>query len=137
MGMAKIYLRALGILASERWLALALVLAGIAIAAVQLAEPVLFGRVVDALSKGGEAFPIIGLWAVLGLINVIASAALAVMADRLAHRQRLAAMGQAFERAITLPVSYHAEQGSGRVVRVMLAGTDQLSRFGCRFCASI
>ncbi|MGO8954647.1 MAG: glucan ABC transporter ATP-binding protein/ permease, partial [Rhodomicrobium sp.] len=126
MGMAKIYLRALGILASERWLALALVLAGIAIAAVQLAEPVLFGRVVDALSKGGEAFPIIGLWAVLGLINIIASAALAVMADRLAHRQRLAAMGQAFERAITLPVSYHAEQGSGRVVRVMLAGTDQL-----------
>jgi ATP-binding cassette subfamily B protein len=126
MGMAKIYLRALGMLASERWLALTLVLAGIAIAAVQLAEPVLFGRVVDALSKGGEAFPIIGLWAVLGLFNIIASAALAVMADRLAHRQRLAAMGQAFERAITLPISYHAEQGSGRVVRVMLAGTDQL-----------
>ncbi|MGO9171233.1 MAG: glucan ABC transporter ATP-binding protein/ permease [Rhodomicrobium sp.] len=124
--MAKIYLRALGMLASERRLALTLVLAGIAIAAVQLAEPVLFGRVVDALSKGGEAFPIIGLWAVLGLFNVIASAALAVMADRLAHRQRLAAMGQAFERAITLPISYHAEQGSGRVVRVMLAGTDQL-----------
>jgi len=126
MGMAKIYLRALGMLASERRLALTLVLAGIAIAAVQLAEPVLFGRVVDALSKGGEAFPIIGLWAVLGLFNIIASAALAVMADRLAHRQRLAAMGKAFERAITLPVSYHAEQGSGRVVRVMLAGTDQL-----------
>ena len=72
MGMAKIYLRALGMLASERWLALTLVLAGIAIAAVQLAEPVLFGRVVDALSKGGEAFPIIGLWAVLGLFNIIA-----------------------------------------------------------------
>ena len=48
------------------------------------------------------------------------------MADRLAHRQRLAAMSSAFERAITLPISYHAEQGSGRVVRIMLAGTDQL-----------
>ena len=86
----------------------------------------LFGRVVDALSKGEQAFPIIGVWAALGLFNIIATAALAIMADRLAHRQRLAAMSMAFERAITLPISYHAERGSGRVVRIMLAGTDQL-----------
>jgi ATP-binding cassette, subfamily B, beta-glucan exporter len=113
-------------LASERALAITLVLAGVAIAVVQLAEPILFGRVVDALSKGEQAFPIIGIWAALGLFNIIATAALAIMADRLAHRQRLAAMSMAFERAITLPISYHAERGSGRVVRIMLAGTDQL-----------
>src|SRR6516225_7328105 len=98
MQMVLVYFRALGLLASERWLALALGIAAVAIAAVQLAEPVLFGRVVDALSKGEEAFPIIGLWALLGLGNIGASAALAVMADRLAHRQRLAAMGRAFEQ---------------------------------------
>jgi ATP-binding cassette subfamily B protein len=126
MQMVLVYFRALGLLASERWLALALGIAAVAIAAVQLAEPVLFGRVVDALSKGEEAFPIIGLWALLGLGNITATTALAIMADRLAHRQRLAAMGIAFEQAITLPVSYHAEQGSGRVVRIMLSGTDQL-----------
>jgi ATP-binding cassette subfamily B protein len=102
------------------------VLAGVAIAIVQLAEPILFGRVVDALSKGEQAFPIIGVWAALGLFNIIATAALAIMADRLAHRQRLVAMSMAFERAISLPISYHAERGSGRVVRIMLAGTDQL-----------
>ena len=33
---------------------------------------------------------------------------------------------QAFERAITLPLSYHAGAGTGRVVRTMLAGTDAL-----------
>jgi ATP-binding cassette, subfamily B, beta-glucan exporter len=126
MALARVYLRALGMLSSERWLTLLLVAAGLAIAIVQLAEPVLFGRVVDALSKGEKAFPIIGIWALLGLFNIIASAALAVQSDRLSHRLRVAAMGQAFERAITLPISYHAEQGSGRVVRVMLAGTDQL-----------
>jgi glucan exporter ATP-binding protein len=126
MEMTKVYLRALGMLASERALSVTLVLAGIAIAVVQLAEPILFGSVVDALSKGEKAFPIIGTWAALGLFNIIASAALAIMADRLAHRQRLAAMSRAFERAITLPISYHAERGSGRVVRIMLAGTDQL-----------
>jgi glucan exporter ATP-binding protein len=124
--MARIYLRALGMLGAERALAIALVAAGIAVAVVQLAEPILFGRVVDALSKGEQAFPIIGVWAALGLFNIIASVALAIMADRLSHRQRLAAMSRAFERAITLPISYHAERGSGRVVRIMLAGTDQL-----------
>ncbi len=126
MKLARIYLRALGMLASERALTITLVLAGAAIAVVQLAEPILFGRVVDALSKGDKAFPIIGVWAGLGLFNIIATSALAIMADRLAHRQRLAAMSSAFERAITLPISYHAERGSGRVVRIMLAGTDQL-----------
>jgi glucan exporter ATP-binding protein len=50
----------------------------------------------------------------------------AVMADRLAHRRRLAALGLAFERAIILPISYHAEKGSGAVVRTILAGTDAL-----------
>ncbi|MFT4080887.1 glucan ABC transporter ATP-binding protein/ permease [Rhodomicrobium sp.] len=126
MKMARIYIRALGMLASERWLSIALVAAGVAIAIVQLAEPILFGRVVDALSKGGQAFPIIGIWAALGLFNIIASVALSIMADRLAHRQRLAAMGAAFERAINLPVSYHAQHGTGRLVRIILAGTDQL-----------
>nr|WP_280642108.1 glucan ABC transporter ATP-binding protein/ permease [Rhodomicrobium vannielii] len=124
--MARIYIRALGMLTSERWLAMALVAAGAAIAIVQLAEPILFGRVVDALSKGDQAFPIIAIWAALGLFNIIASVALSIMADRLAHRQRLAAMGAAFERAINLPVSYHAQQGTGRLVRIILAGTDQL-----------
>ena len=35
-------------------------------------------------------------------------------------------MADAFERAITLPVAYHAERGTGAVVRTILAGTDAL-----------
>jgi glucan exporter ATP-binding protein len=49
-----------------------------------------------------------------------------VLADRLAHRRRLAALADAFEQAITLPISYHARTGSGAVVRTILAGTDAL-----------
>ena len=93
---------------------------------VQLAEPVLFGRVVDALSAGRGAFELIGLWAVLGSAASRPASPWSLAADRLAHRRRTAAMAAAFERAITLPLSYHAEPGSGRVVRTMLAGTDAL-----------
>jgi ATP-binding cassette, subfamily B, beta-glucan exporter len=121
-----LYRRALALLAAERWLTTAVALSGIAVALVQLAEPILFGRVVDALSRGEGAFPIIGVWAALGLFGIVASVTVAVAADRLAHRRRLTALGEAFERAIILPISYHAEKGSGAVVRTILAGTDAL-----------
>ena len=120
------YKRSILLLRSEKALTTVLVLAGIAIAGVQVYEQVLFGWVVDALSKGDGAYPIIGVWAGLGLFGIVASVIVAVASDRLAHRHRLNAMGLAFERAITLPISFHATKGSGAVVRTILSGTDQL-----------
>jgi glucan exporter ATP-binding protein len=126
MTLFRVYARALGMLASERKTAFGLAFANVAIGLIQLAEPILFGRVVDAISKSGDTFNLISLWAALGLFGIVASVIVAVYSDRLAHRQRLAAMNFAFERAITLPISYHAEKGSGAVVRIILAGTDSL-----------
>ena len=126
MQLYRLYTRALGMLSAEWHLAVVLALASVAIGIVQLAEPVLFGRVVDALSKGDAAFPTIALWAALGLFGILASVVVAVYADRLAHRRHLAAMAQAFERAMTLPQGYHAERGSGAVIRSIVQGTDAL-----------
>jgi ATP-binding cassette subfamily B protein len=122
----QLYLRALGLLASEKLLATALVVSGMAIAIIQVVEQQLFGKVVDALAKGEGAFPIIALWAGLGLVGILASVVVAVSADRLSHRRRVMALGDAFEQAITLPVSYHARAGTGSIVRAILAGTDAL-----------
>ena len=77
-------------------------------------------------AAAAPAFGLIGLWAVLGIGGIAAGVAVALLADRLAHRRRAAALAAAFERAITLPLSYHARAGSGRVVRTMLSGTDAL-----------
>ena len=121
-----IYKRAMAMLVVERRQTVGLVICGIALGVVPIAEQVLLARVVDALALGKGAFPIIGLWAVLGFIGIIAGVIVAVMADRLSHRRRLAALGLAFEHAIVLPIGYHAEKGSGAVVRTILAGTDAL-----------
>jgi ATP-binding cassette subfamily B protein len=122
----EIYKRAMAMLVVERRQTLVVIVCGVALGVVPIAEQVLLARVVDALALGRAAFPIIGLWAMLGLIGIIAGVIVAVIADRLAHRRRLAALGQAFEHAIVLPISYHAEKGSGAVVRTILAGTDAL-----------
>ncbi len=120
------YGRALGLLKPEWRVASGLAAANVVIGVVQLAEPVLFGRVVDAVASGRPALHLIGLWAVLGIGGIAAGVTVALHADRLAHRRRLAVMADAFERAITLPLSFHAREGSGRVVRTLLAGTDAL-----------
>lgn len=126
MPLRQIYWRAISLLGAEKTIAAALAAAGVVIAMIQLAEPVLFGRVVDALSKGSEAFSIIALWAALGLFGILANVIVAVFSDRLAHRRRLAVMGEVFERAIGLPASYHAERGSGAVVRTIVSGASSL-----------
>jgi ATP-binding cassette subfamily B protein len=126
MSVWDIYKRALAMLVVERSQTAWVVLSGIALGVVPIAEQVLLARVVDALSRGQGAFAIIALWAVLGLFGIVSGVIVAVVADRLAHRRRLAALGQAFEHAIILPIGYHAEKGSGAVVRTILAGTDAL-----------
>jgi ATP-binding cassette subfamily B protein len=78
------------------------------------------------LSKHEPAINIIGLWALLGLGSIAASVAVAVIADRLAHRRRLVTLSQAFEQAITLPLSYHAKNGSGSVITTVQRGSDEL-----------
>ena len=126
MSLFRIYLESLRLLKGEWTVSAGLVLANIAMAITQLAEPILFGKVVNSLARGQPALPLVALWALLGVGGILAGVVVALYADRLAHRRRLAAMGDAFERAITLPLSYHAREGSGRVVRTMLAGTDAL-----------
>ncbi len=126
MNIVTVYKRALSLLSGERWLCVCLVLANAAVGLLQLAEPVFFGWIVDALASGNPTFGLIGMWALLGFFSILASVLVAISADRLAHRQRLAAMANAFEHAITLPLSYHADRGTGTVVRTILAGATSL-----------
>ncbi|MGH1419855.1 MAG: glucan ABC transporter ATP-binding protein/ permease [Hyphomicrobiaceae bacterium] len=126
MTLLEIYTRAAKMLAGEKALALCLALASVIIAMVQLAEPILFGWVVDALASQKSTFNLIGLWALLGLFGILANVLVSIFADRLAHRNKLVAMNNAFERAMTLPLNYHADRGSGAVISTILWGTERL-----------
>ncbi|MFT4198695.1 MAG: glucan ABC transporter ATP-binding protein/ permease [Pseudoxanthomonas sp.] len=129
MSLLRIYLRVLQLLAPEKWLALTLVLANLALSGVAFLEPVLFGKVIDALAaqgRGAGAWHYIGLWAGVGFGGIVASVFVSLFADRLAHRRRLAVVAQYFEHAIALPLSYHGQHHTGRLLRIMHTGSNNL-----------
>jgi glucan exporter ATP-binding protein len=128
MSMWRIYLRVIGFLAPEKGLAITLAVANLALAAVYFLEPWLFGQVVDALAVQGhhDAWRYIGWWAAVGLGGVGASVWVSLHSDRLAHRRRLAAISAFFEHAIALPLAFHGQHHTGRLLRIMHGGTSNL-----------
>ncbi|MBS0377042.1 MAG: glucan ABC transporter ATP-binding protein/ permease [Proteobacteria bacterium] len=128
MTLLRVYLRVLALLRPEKWLAIALAVANIAIAGVFLLEPWLFGRVVDSLASQGSGNPwsYIAWWTGVGFFGVAANVLVALYSDRLAHRRQLAAVVDFFEHALALPLAFHDQQHTGRLLRTLHAGAGNL-----------
>jgi len=136
MSLLRLYTRVLDMLGKEARLAWILAAANLLLAMSQFAEPVLFGRIVDALSgksAGSAAWPLLGAWAAFGLFTILSSAWVALQADRLSHRQRQAVLTGYFEHILQLPMTFHTGTHSGKLMKVMLNGTDALWRLWLGF----
>jgi ATP-binding cassette, subfamily B, beta-glucan exporter len=135
MSFLRLYARVIAQLSAARGVATLLVLANLGLASAQFAEPVLFGRIVDQLAGAQQAgappqwrevLPLLGVWAAFGLFTIGAGVLVALHADRLAHRQRLAAMAGYFDHVLHLPLSFHASAHSGRLLKIMIEGSNAL-----------
>src|SRR5436309_3664274 len=140
MSLIRLYIRVLGLLGKEARLGWILAGANLLLAGAQFAEPVLFGWIVDVLSGkasaslgSSPAWPLLAAWAAFGLFTIGCSAAVALHADRLAHRQRQAVLTDYFEHIMQLPLTFHTGTHSGRLMKVMLNGTDSLWRLWLAF----
>ena len=135
MSFLRIYGRVFQMLGPEKRLGVFLAFANVGLAAAQFAEPVLFGRVIDTLVSAqaanrtpsiGDLSYLLSIWAGFGLFSILAGVLLALHADRLSHRRRLAIITGYFEHVLHLPLAYHTGTHSGRLMKVMLQGADSL-----------
>ncbi|AHY54960.1 MULTISPECIES: glucan ABC transporter ATP-binding protein/ permease [Bradyrhizobium] len=138
MSILRLYTRVLELLGKEARLGWLLAFANLLLAASQFAEPVLFGRIVDVLSGktvagSNSAWPFLLAWVAFGLFTIGCSALVALQADRLSHRQRQAVLTDYFEHILQLPLTFHSGTHSGRLMKVMLNGTDALWRLWLGF----
>ena len=135
MGFLNIYGRVLSSLGSDKRLAIMLGSANLIVAGLQFLDPVLFGRVIGLLSQSDQetasalwesAARLLGIWLCVGVASIAANIAVALHAERMAHRNRLAIMNRYFGHVLSLPLSFHGDIHSGRLMKVMLGGSDAL-----------
>jgi ATP-binding cassette subfamily B protein len=135
MEFVRVYTRVLDLLGPDKRLGFLLALANVALAGLQFLEPVLFGRVIDVLSGSSgrpsdevwnDSLRLLGIWVAVGLGGIFANIAVALHADRMAHRRRLAAMTMYFEHVLSLPLAFHGHTHSGRLLKIMFEGVDHL-----------
>jgi len=133
--LVRLYARVFRQLGPERRLGVLLAFANVLLAVAAFAEPVLFGRIVDSLyvaaSRAPAATPaaiapMVYAWAGFGLFTIVAGVFVALHADRLAHRRRLAVLADYFEHALRLPLAFHGVTHSGRVLKIMLDGAQAM-----------
>src|SRR3954453_888534 len=141
MSLLRLYTRVLQLLGKEARLGWILAAANLLLAGAQFAEPVLFGKIVDVLSgkpsegplASSSAWPLLTAWVAFGLFTILCGATVALHADKLAHRQRQAVLTNYFEHIMQLPLTFHTGTHSGRLMKVMLNGTDSLWRLWLGF----
>ena len=135
MKFIRLYLRVLEMLGRETRLAWLLALANLAIATAMFAEPWLFGRIVDLLANAQAQVSslnwqrltvLVLVWVGFALFSIVCSTLVALHADRLAHRQYQVVRTMFFEHVLQLPLSYHTGAHSGRLMKVMIIGTNTL-----------
>jgi len=135
MGFTAVYRRSLAMLGRDLRLAAALSVANLLVAGLQFLDPLLFGQVIGLLARASsmdkavlwaEAARLLGIWGVVGLLGIVANIVAALHSERLAHRNRLAAMSRFFAHVLTLPPSFHGDAQTGRLMKTMLSGADSL-----------
>ncbi|HJS83906.1 MAG TPA: glucan ABC transporter ATP-binding protein/ permease [Acetobacteraceae bacterium] len=135
MRFLRIYVRALRLLGSDLKMAALLCLGSLVVAGLLFLEPVLFGRVIGLLGESDQlrrdvlwqqATVLLSIWAGVGVAGIAANMATALQAERLAHRNRIKVIGRYFSHVLALPLSFHGDVHSGRLMKVMISGTDAL-----------
>ncbi len=126
MSLLQIYWRALKYLGANRFKVAVVVIANVVLAAVTIIEPILFGRIVDAISSNSPVTPILLMWAGFGLFNTVAYVLVAREADRLAHGRRATLLTEAFGRIISMPLAWHHKRGTSNALHTLLRAAETL-----------
>jgi ATP-binding cassette subfamily B protein len=135
MKFVRLYVRVLELLGREARMGWTLAIANLALASAMFVEPVLFGRIIDTLANAqgrlsdlswNDLMVLVGAWVGFGLFTIVTSTLVSLHADRLAHRQYQAVRTLFFEHVLQLPLSFYTGSHSGRLVKVMMTGTNTL-----------
>ena len=129
------YYRAYMLLDDELWIAIVLAIANIFLSIAQLAEPVLFGKVINQLTQLNSSeeghlwkqlFPLLIAWSSFSLFGAVASIFIGLFADQLAHRHRHLVYQSSYLHALNKTPLASKDTDAGKIKKVMDEGRDAL-----------
>ncbi|MFC5384399.1 glucan ABC transporter ATP-binding protein/ permease [Aquamicrobium segne] len=126
MSLLQVYWRALSYLATDIKRVAFICGVNVGLAAVAILEPVMFGRIIDAISERANVVPPLVFWAGLGVFNIIAFVLVARGADRFAHKLRGDVLSDSFARIINMPLAWHHMRGTSNSLHTLLRAVETL-----------
>lgn len=102
----------------------AIIVAGITVALIQVVEAIFFGRAVNALIEQDDAGALFAGWVALAIAGIVLAVGTGLAADRLAHRNKLRVLSEAFQATMTPEPDLTRSEGMGGVIRNVLMGCD-------------
>jgi ATP-binding cassette subfamily B protein len=126
LSLLQVYFKALKYLARYRLRVSLVVAANVVLAVITILEPILFGRIIDAISEKRDASTILIAWGCFGVFNTVAYVLVARQADRLAHGRRADLLTDSFEKIISMPLSWHHQRGTSNALHTLLRAGETL-----------
>ncbi len=126
MSLFEVYWRALSYLAVARRHVAVICVANVALAVAMIAEPILFGRIIESIADEKGVMAEVAAWAGLGIFNIVAFVLVARGADRLAHRRRAEVLADSFEKVVSMPLAWHHRHGTSQSLHTLLRAMETL-----------
>lgn len=136
MTLVQIYLKSLRPLGRFKFHVTMIVLANLLLAGGAVLEPILFGHIIDAISRRNHELSSLFLWISFAVVSTAFYVLTARSADRLAHKCRAEILAVSFENLVAMPVTWHNRRGSSNVFQTLVRACESLFNIWLEFMRS-
>jgi ATP-binding cassette, subfamily B, beta-glucan exporter len=126
VSLLNIYWKSLQYLGAEKRATVFICVVNVALALTMLIEPLLVGRVIQAISVNSAVWLPLTQLAAIGLFHIGANVLVSREADRLAHRRKLAVLTESYNRVISMPLAWHHRRGTSNAMHTLLRAIETL-----------
>lgn len=136
MSLTQIYLKSLQPLGRFKLHVTMIVVANVLLAMGAVLEPVLFGHIIDAISRRGHELDPLLTWIAFAVASTVFYVLVARSADRLAHKCRAEILAGSFADLVAMPVAWHSKRGASNVFQTLVRACESLFNIWLEFMRS-
>jgi len=136
VSLTQVYLKSLVPLSRFKFHVATIVVANVLLAVAAVLEPILFGHIIDAISRRAHELKPLATWVCFAILTTVFYVLVARSADRLAHKCRAAVLAESYEHFVAMPISWHNKRGASNVFQTIVRACESLFHIWLEFMRS-